>query len=69
MINERPFNYLKTAWPSAWCRFAGGIFSTLYEEKKKQSMNADDVLDQIKAAFLKKVRSKVPGSILRSNPS
>ena len=68
MINERPFNYFKTAWPSAWVSVLQADLLDIMDEEK-QSMNADDVLDQIKAAFLKKVRSKVPGSILRSNPS
>ncbi|WP_195495175.1 PepSY domain-containing protein [Enterococcus gallinarum] len=53
MINERPFNYFKNGLAiGVSVGFAGGIFSTLWM-KKKQSMNADDVLDQIKAAFLK----------------
>ena len=50
MINERPFNYFKNGLAiGVGVGFAGGIFSTLWM-KKKQSMNADDVLDQIKAA-------------------
>ena len=53
MINERPFNYFKNGLAiGVGVGFAGGIFSTLWM-KKKQSMNADDVLAQIKAAFLK----------------
>jgi predicted small secreted protein len=52
MINERPFNYFKNGLAiGVGVGLASGIFSTLWM-KNKQSLRADDVLEQIKGAFL-----------------
>ena len=53
MENEHPLHYFKNGLTiGLGLGFAGGIFSTIWL-KKRQAMNADDVLDNIKAAFIK----------------
>ena len=53
MENEHPLHYFKNGLTiGLGLGFAGGIFSTIWL-KKRQAMNADDVLDNIKAEFIK----------------
>ncbi len=52
MENEHPLHYFKNGLTiGLGLGFAGGFFNDLVEER--QAMNADDVLDNIKAAFIK----------------